>query len=91
MVPNLAIEHSGSASAPTGRTSWPTIVGRLDIEYLYPLGWGELEGVASRRLDLSKHAELRREAKYFDTTSGERYVPYVIEPAAGLTRTVLAL
>ena len=71
----------------------------FDIEYQYPWGWGELEGVASRTdYDLSKHAEASGvKLSYFDqqkndpTTGkpGWRYTPYVIEPAAGLTRGVL--
>ena len=71
-----------------------------DIEYLYPWGWGELEGIASRTdYDLSRHAEASGvKLSYFDqqkadpTTGkpGWRYTPYVIEPAAGLTRSVLA-
>jgi glycyl-tRNA synthetase len=71
----------------------------FDVEYLYPWGWGELEGVASRTdYDLSKHAEATGvKLSYFDQNKpdpstgkmGWRYTPYVIEPAAGLTRSVL--
>ncbi len=70
-----------------------------DIEYDYPWGWGELEGVASRtNYDLTKHSEESGvKLSYFDQQKpdpatgkmGWRYVPYVIEPAAGLTRGVL--
>lgn len=70
-----------------------------DIEYLYPWGWDELEGVASRTdYDLTKHAQASgAKLSYFDPQkpdpktgkNGWRYVPYVIEPAAGLTRAVL--
>jgi glycyl-tRNA synthetase len=64
-----------------------------DIEYLYPIGWSELEGIANRGdFDLTQHAEFSGEKlEYFDPNSGERYVPHVIEPAAGVGRTVLAL
>ncbi len=72
-----------------------------DIEYMYPWGWGELEGVASRTdYDLKRHgAATGSKLSYFDQgkadpetgKQGWRYVPYVIEPAAGLTRTVLAM
>jgi glycyl-tRNA synthetase len=64
-----------------------------DIEYLYPIGWSELEGIANRGdFDLTQHAEFSgTKLEYVDTASGERYVPYVIEPAAGVGRTVLAL
>ena len=64
-----------------------------DIEYLYPIGWSELEGIANRGdFDLRQHAEYSgQKLEYVDTASGERYVPHVIEPAAGVGRTVLAL
>ena len=67
--------------------------GTSDIEFLYPWGWGELEGIAQRTdFDLSAHAKASGERlEYFDQASGERYVPYVIEPAAGATRTMMAL
>jgi glycyl-tRNA synthetase len=64
-----------------------------DIEYRYPIGWSELEGIANRGdFDLKQHAEFSGEKlEYFDQATGERYVPHVIEPAAGVGRTVLAL
>jgi glycyl-tRNA synthetase len=64
-----------------------------DIEYLYPIGWSELEGIANRGdFDLSQHAEYSgQKIEFVDTATGERYVPHVVEPAAGLGRTVLAL
>jgi glycyl-tRNA synthetase len=63
-----------------------------DVEYLYPIGWSELEGIANRGdFDLKQHAEYSGEKlEYFDQQSGERYVPHVIEPAAGVGRSVLA-
>jgi glycyl-tRNA synthetase len=63
-----------------------------DVEYLYPIGWQELEGIANRGdFDLTQHAEFSRQnLEYVDTASGERYLPYVIEPAAGLGRATLA-
>jgi glycyl-tRNA synthetase len=63
-----------------------------DVEYLYPIGWSELEGIANRGdFDLTQHAKFAGEKlEYFDQGSGERYVPHVIEPAAGVGRTVLA-
>ncbi|HYP48836.1 MAG TPA: glycine--tRNA ligase, partial [Thermoleophilaceae bacterium] len=63
-----------------------------DIEYLFPMGWSELEGVANRGdFDLSRHAEYAREKlEYVDSQSGERYVPHVIEPSAGADRATLA-
>jgi glycyl-tRNA synthetase len=66
--------------------------GTADVEYLYPWGWGELEGVANRTdYDLTKHAEHSGEKlEYFDQASGERYVPHVVEPAAGVGRSMMA-
>ncbi len=62
-----------------------------DIEYLYPFGWGELEGVASRTdYDLRQHAEYSgKDLTFFDEETRERYRPYVIEPAAGVDRILL--
>ncbi len=66
--------------------------GTADVEYAFPWGWGELEGVANRGdFDLTQHANASGERlEYFDQASGERYVPWVIEPAAGATRTLMA-
>jgi glycyl-tRNA synthetase len=63
-----------------------------DIEYLFPIGWSELEGIANRGdFDLRQHAEYSGEKlEYYDQVSGERYVPHVIEPAAGADRATLA-
>jgi glycyl-tRNA synthetase len=63
-----------------------------DIEYLFPMGWSELEGIANRGdFDLTQHAKFSGEKlEYFDQEKGERYVPHVIEPAAGVDRTMLA-
>jgi glycyl-tRNA synthetase len=66
--------------------------GTSDIEYLFPIGWSELEGVANRGdFDLRAHAEASGEKlEYFDQGTGERYVPHVVEPAAGADRALLA-
>jgi glycyl-tRNA synthetase len=63
-----------------------------DVEYLFPIGWSELEGIANRGdFDLTRHAEFSgQKLEYFDQATGERYVPYVIEPAAGADRATLA-
>ena len=66
--------------------------GTSDVEFTFPWGWGELEGIANRTdFDLKAHAAASGEKlEYFDQASGERYTPYVIEPAAGATRTMMA-
>ena len=63
-----------------------------DVEYLYPIGWQELEGIANRGdFDLTQHAEHSgQKLEYVDSATGERYVPHVIEPAAGADRALLA-
>jgi len=66
--------------------------GTSDVEFAYPWGWGELEGIANRTdYDLSQHARHSGEKlDYFDQATNERYRPYVIEPAAGATRAMMA-
>jgi glycyl-tRNA synthetase len=63
-----------------------------DIEYLFPIGWSELEGIANRGdFDLTQHAKFSGEKlEYVDSATGDRYVPHVIEPAAGADRAMLA-
>jgi glycyl-tRNA synthetase len=63
-----------------------------DVEYLFPIGWSELEGIANRGdFDLTQHAKFSGEKlEYVDTATGERYVPHVVEPAAGVDRSMLA-
>ena len=65
----------------------------VDIEFLYPWGWGELEGIANRgTFDLSSHEKASgKDLSYFDPESNEKIIPTVIEPAGGLTRTLFAL
>ncbi len=72
------------------RRGWP-----VDIEYKFGFTgseWGELEGIANRTdYDLSVHAKASgQELSFLDAESGERYVPYVIEPAAGVDRSMMA-
>ncbi len=66
--------------------------GTADVEYLFPIGWSELEGVANRGdFDLTQHTEYSGEKlEYFDGSTKERYTPHVIEPAAGADRATLA-
>ena len=64
-----------------------------DIEFLFPFGWGEINGTHNRTdFDLSRHQEYSgQKLEYIDPFSGERFVPYIIESTYGLDRTVLAL
>jgi len=66
--------------------------GTSDVEFLFPWGWGELEGIAQRTdYDLRKHSEHSgHKLEYFDQATGERYFPYVIEPAAGAARAMMS-
>ncbi|HEY7105756.1 MAG TPA: glycine--tRNA ligase [Acidimicrobiia bacterium] len=67
-------------------------IGTSDVEFEYPWGWGELEGIAQRTdFDLRQHAKFSgQELSYYDQERDERYLPYVVEPAAGADRATLA-
>ena len=64
-----------------------------DIEYLFPFGWGEINGTHNRtNYDLTRHQEYSGESMmYLDPTTNEKYIPYIIESTYGLDRTILAL
>ena len=66
--------------------------GTADVEFLFPWGWGELEGVANRTdYDLRAHSDASgTKLEYYDQASNERWFPHVIEPAAGATRAMMA-
>ena len=66
--------------------------GTTDVEFAYPWGWDELEGIANRGdYDLTQHSNASGvKLEYFDQAANERYTPYVIEPAAGATRAMMA-
>ncbi len=66
--------------------------GTTDIEYAFPFGWGELWGIADRTdFDLKSHMEVSKEDfHYMDPETGEKYVPYCIEPSVGADRVTLA-
>jgi glycyl-tRNA synthetase len=65
--------------------------GTSDIEYLFPIGWSELEGIANRGdFDLTQHTEFSGTKLEYVGHEGERYVPHVIEPAGGVDRALLA-
>lgn len=63
-----------------------------DIEYLFPFGWGEIEGIHNRtNFDLSRHEEFSgKSLKYFDEESKEKFVPFIIETSAGASRSFMA-
>jgi glycyl-tRNA synthetase len=67
--------------------------GCFDINYLFPMGWAELEGIANRGdFDLQQHAKHSGKGlDYFDNETNEHYTPYVIEPSSGVDRMVLAI
>jgi glycyl-tRNA synthetase len=67
-------------------------LGTTDIEFAYPWGWDELEGIANRGdYDLTQHSKASgTKLEYYDQAANERYTPYVIEPAAGATRAMMA-
>jgi glycyl-tRNA synthetase len=64
----------------------------VDVEYLFPMGWSELEGIANRTdYDLKQHSQYSGKAlEYFDEETKQKLIPYVIEPAAGADRSALA-
>jgi glycyl-tRNA synthetase len=63
-----------------------------DIEYLFPFGWGEIEGIHNRtNFDLSRHEEFSgKSLKYFDEESKEKFIPFIIETSAGASRSFMA-
>lgn len=63
-----------------------------DVEYLFPFGWGEIEGIHNRtNFDLSRHEEFSgKSLKYFDEESKEKFVPFIIETSAGASRSFMA-
>lgn len=65
----------------------------VDIEYEFPFGWGEIEGIHSRTdYDLRNHQELSgKRLEYFDSLDNKRFIPYVIETSGGVSRTFMAL
>ena len=67
-------------------------VATSDVEFLFPWGWDELEGIANRTdYDLTQHSKASGiKLEYYEPSTGIRYTPYVIEPAAGATRTMMA-
>jgi glycyl-tRNA synthetase len=76
--------------APEERSHYSS--GTTDIEYLYPIGWGELEGIANRGdYDLTQHTNHSTTKLEYVGEGGERYTPYVIEPAVSIERIFVAM
>ncbi|MBN1375604.1 MAG: glycine--tRNA ligase [Dehalococcoidia bacterium] len=67
--------------------------GCFDVDYKFPIGWSEIEGIANRgNFDLTQHSKFSGKVlDYFDEEKNERYLPYVIEPSSGVDRTLLAV
>ena len=67
--------------------------GAFDVEYEFPFGWSELEGIAARGdFDLAAHQKASgRDLSYFDDIIRERYLPHVVEPSAGVDRSMLTI
>ena len=90
---NLGIREDNLRLRPHGEEELAHYARKCyDIDYNFPMGWSELEGVANRGdYDLAQHAKHSgKEMTYFDEDSGEHIVPYIIEPSAGVDRSVLA-
>ncbi len=78
--------HEHEKLAHYARAAW-------DVEYEFPFGWSELEGIHDRSdYDLSAHQRVSgKDMQYFDPTTNERYIPHIVETSAGLNRTMLML
>ncbi|MBI2846283.1 MAG: glycine--tRNA ligase [Chloroflexi bacterium] len=90
---NLGIKRENLRIRPHGKEELAHYAKACyDIEYSFPMGWSELEGIANRSdYDLKQHTQYSgRDLSYFDEETGERYVPYVIEPSGGVDRAILA-
>jgi len=90
---NLGIREDNLRLRPHGEEELAHYARKCyDIDYNFPMGWSELEGVANRGdYDLAQHAKHSgKEMTYFDEDSGEHIIPYIIEPSAGVDRSVLA-
>jgi glycyl-tRNA synthetase len=79
-------EHGAGELAHYAKEAW-------DIEYEFPFGWSEIEGIHNRTdFDLKRHQEFSgKKMEYFDAENNERFLPYIIETSAGLNRMLLAV
>lgn len=91
---NLGIKKDNLRQRPHGKDELAHYaLACTDIEYNFPFGWSELEGVANRTdFDLKQHAQFSaRDLQYFDDATKEKFYPYIIEPSGGVDRSVLAI
>jgi glycyl-tRNA synthetase len=91
---NLGVKKENLRKRPHAKTELAHYAKACtDIEYNFPFGWSELEGIANRTdFDLKQHAEYSgRDLRYFDDAKGERFYPYIIEPSGGVDRCLLAI
>ncbi|MFH1199203.1 MAG: glycine--tRNA ligase [Candidatus Omnitrophota bacterium] len=90
---NLGMQQESLRKRPHGKDELAHYaLACTDIEYQFPFGWSELEGIANRTdFDLKNHSEASgKELKYFDDHTKEKFYPYIIEPSGGVDRSVLA-
>ena len=90
---NLGLKKENLRKRPHGKDELAHYaLACTDIEYNFPFGWSELEGIANRTdFDLKQHAKASgRELQYFDDATKEKFYPYIIEPSGGVDRSVLA-
>ena len=90
---NLGIKPENLRKRPHGKEELAHYaLACTDIEYNFPFGWSELEGIANRTdFDLRQHAKASgKDLQYFDDAKKERFYPYIIEPSGGVDRTLLA-
>lgn len=91
---NLGIRKDNLRQRPHGKDELAHYAKACtDIEYNFPFGWSELEGIANRTdFDLRQHSRASgKDLQYFDPTAKEKFYPYIIEPSGGVDRSVLAL
>ncbi len=90
---NLGIKQDAIRKRPHDKTELAHYAKACtDIEYEFPFGWSELEGIANRTdFDLKQHTQYSgKDLQYFDDATKERFFPYIIEPSGGVDRSVLA-
>ncbi|MFA5198406.1 MAG: glycine--tRNA ligase [Candidatus Omnitrophota bacterium] len=90
---NLGMKNQNLRKRPHGKDELAHYARAcVDVEYNFPFGWSELEGIANRSdFDLKQHSQYSgKELQYFDDQKKEKFYPYIIEPSGGVDRAVLA-